>query len=1035
MPPSYSHCERVQRRAASRDKTAPASKQARDANVAERAANSERRAVSVAGGRAPPHEKHPRGRARGETGGAEPREREDEMSCTPRSRRVCLALAAIVLLSASAAAQTGQNFGELVGRAIDDQGALLPGVTVTITGAAIMGAQTAVTNDRGIYRFPAVPSGTYKVAFELPGFATLVRTDVVVPVRQTVTLDAEMKVAQLQETVTVTGESPIVDVENAKVGARLDRDTLQTVPTSRSIFGATTVLPGMVMARQDPAGINAATSTGMIAHGASNYNLNYFGVTADTPQNYGSMYYMDYNAAEEISVDTAAMGAEIGGGGGANINIIPKSGSNVVKGNVYYSGTGKAFAADNVDDELRAQGITKGTRLLKLNDLNADAGGPFIRDRLWWFGSARDYTTLEQVIGFPKDFKSNLRNYTARVNYQVARGNQVSGFWTYNKKFQPNRGAGLTQPNPIGTINQQSPKNLFNMNWTSVLSQTRFLEVSSTYFHMHWPSRYADEFFGLPDAEKTPTLQNLTTGIFFGGPEPTGERLRDAYRYQTNIAYTQYLDGVLGASHQIKTGFEHWIGWGSDGFDVYGDTRLQFRDDAGGVPQPSQILAYNTPLVQKTHMRNVAAFAQDRITYPRVSLNLGLRWSFYDGYLPEQRGGGGRWFPETTYPKLDAGFNWNTLAPRTSVTWKLTDDGRNVAKASYSRYYEVMYTGEFADVINPNTINTTGLATYRWFGDRNANGQVDAGEYDPVPLTTVQPKLNRIDPSLRDPKTDEITFGFQRELAHDLGFSASWIQRWFNDQTVDSEVGIPVDGYAPRILNDPGPDNLVNTSDDRPITLFDVLPPYRGQNVAFHTNFPGTQRYKALELTLTKRMSRHWQVMGSYAWSRLGGDLVVDPNNPNQTIPTHATGRGANDQPHAFKLIGSYQAPFGINIGANYQALSGLPADRTFRATLTQGATTVRAEPRGTYRADFLNLLSLKVDKTFRLHRWAAIAGFVEVHNVLNSNAAQNSIGTLTQAFRSQADFDAARARTSYFGRAQEILAPRILKLGMRYSF
>jgi hypothetical protein len=143
-----------------------------------------------------------------------------------------------------------------------------------------------------------------------------------VPVRQTVTVDTQMKVATVQETVTVKGESPVVDVENAKIGERLDNQTLQSVPTSRSIFGSATLLPGMVMVRQDPAGLNAATSTGMVAHGASTYNLNYFGVTADTPQNYGSMYYMDYNAAEEISVDTAAMGADIGGGGGANINII-----------------------------------------------------------------------------------------------------------------------------------------------------------------------------------------------------------------------------------------------------------------------------------------------------------------------------------------------------------------------------------------------------------------------------------------------------------------------------------------------------------------------------------------------------------------------------------------------------------------------------------------------------------------------------------------------------------------------------------------
>src|SRR4029450_1244928 len=172
---------------------------------------------------------------------------------------------------------------------------------------------------------------------------------------------------------------------------------------------------------QDPAGINASTSTNMVAHGSNNYNLNYFGVTADTPQDYGKMYYMDFNAAEEISVDTAAMGAEIGGGGGANINIIPKSGGNAIKGNVYYSGTTKDLAADNVDDELRAQGITIGTRLLRLNDLNLDAGGPFLKNKLWWFGSLRNYTTFERVIGFPKDFESNLRNYTARGNAHITR--------------------------------------------------------------------------------------------------------------------------------------------------------------------------------------------------------------------------------------------------------------------------------------------------------------------------------------------------------------------------------------------------------------------------------------------------------------------------------------------------------------------------------------------------------------------------------------------------------------------------------------
>jgi len=441
------------------------------------------------------------------------------------------ALAALAIIcafgAAPALAQTGQMFGELVGKVTDDQGGALPGVNVTLSGPAAMGTPTAVTGATGQYRFPAVSSGTYTLKFELAGFAPMLREGIVVPVRQTITVDATLKLASLQETVTVSGSSPTVDVENTKVGARLDQQILTSVPTSRTIFGSTTVLPGMTMGRQDPGGLNAATSTGMAAHGAANYNLNYYGVTADTPQNYGSMYYMDFGSAEEISVDTAAMGAEVGGGGGANINVIPKSGGNTVKGTATYSITGKGywdgFTGNNVTSGLSRQGVTLPS-LNKLYDVNADAGGPFVKDRLWWFGSVRNYHTIEATPNYTtinpdgsltNPFESNLRNFTASGKFQINKNNQLSAFWTYNKKFQPHRNAGCStsscQPDPVNTLNQQSPKNLINANWTSVMGQNTFLEVSSTYFHMHWPSDWSDEFKALPGNLQLPTTFNNTT--------------------------------------------------------------------------------------------------------------------------------------------------------------------------------------------------------------------------------------------------------------------------------------------------------------------------------------------------------------------------------------------------------------------------------------------------------------------------------------------------------------------------------------------
>ena len=996
------------------------------------------------------------------------------------TRAILRALAALAIVLAfglaPAAAQTGQMFGELVGKVTDAQGGVLPGVTVTLSGPAVMGTPTATTNASGIYRFPAVNTGTYSLKYELAGFAPLVREGIVVPVRQTITVDASMKLASLQETVTVSGSSPTVDVENTKIGARLDHEILQAVPTSRTIFGSTTVLPGMTMGRQDPGGLNAATSTGMVAHGASNYNLNYYGVTADTPQNYGSMYYMDFGSAEEISVDTAAMGAEVGGGGGANINVIPKTGSNQLKGSAFYSITGKGywdhFTGNNITDELRAQNVTDPT-LRELNDFNADLGGPLVKDRLWWFGSFRNYSTVDAVAGYTvvnadgsltNPFDSNLRNYTTSGKYQVNKNNIVSAFWTYNRKYQPHRGAGVTQPRPEGTLRQQSPKNLINANWTSVMGQNTFLELSSTYFHMHWPSTWTDDFNALSASQQFPSTFNITSGIYIDGPEPTGQRLRDAYRHQTNVGLTRYIDGWLGASHQLKTGFENW--WtptGTDGFQIFDDTRIRYSGPADTCNitvrsgcTPTEVFLYNTPLTQETQMRNFAAFIQDRASYSRITLNLGLRWSYYDGHIPAQSGGGGKWFPVTNYPDIDPGFKWSTFAPRTGVVVKLTEDGKNVAKASYSRYYETMYTDEYGS-INPNSIQTGGVATYRFLGDLNGNGRADANELG-AQTSQFVPRSNSIDPNLKDPKDDEIMFAFQRELASNWSLNVDWIQRWFRDMTTDQNCyGLPCNTvastvYAPtRNVTDFGPDNVRGTGDDRQMTFYDVLPQYLGKDTFFHTNCGNNvsvdcvNRYKAVELSVVKRMSNRWQMQGSYVWSQLDGSIngittngtgrqTIDYTNPNNVLDFVGFGRGTNDQPHAFKILGSYQAPWGINVGANYQALTGLPVDRTLTVGLAQGSRAIPVESRGTYRASTLSLLSLRGEKGVRFgsHR-ASVVG--ELHNVLNSSAGQSNYGTLTQGFASQAAFDTARKTTSYFGRVQEIVAPRVLKIGFKLDF
>jgi hypothetical protein len=329
------------------------------------------------------------------------------------------------------------------------------------------------------------------------------------------------------------------------------------------------------------------------------------------------------------------------------------------------------------------------------------------------------------------------------------------------------------------------------------------------------------------------------------------------------------------------------------------------------------------------------------------------------------------------------------------------------------------------------------MDVYTWYGDLNGNNMIDPGEYNPKPKSVFSPKNNRIDPSFSAPQTDEITLGYQRELATNVGVSVSWIQRWFTNDWADINQ-FPADAYVAASFPDYGPDNIKGTQDDTTITAYNLKPEFLGRDAYLRKNVPGTTTYKGLELSFSKRMANRWQLQASYvfsrlaghAWSDSGGRQAADPNDPNAQI--NIDGRQGYDQPHAFKIIGSYQAPFGISVGANFQALSGMPTDRQLSLKLTQGTTTVRAEPQGNYRADAMKLLSLRGAKTVRIASTARLTPFVELHNLMNINAAQ-SLYSITRGFASASEL--ASTTSTYFGKVSSIIAPRVLKAGVKFEF
>ena len=360
---------------------------------------------------------------------------------------------------------------------------------------------------------------------------------------------------------------------------------------------------------------------------------------------------------------------------------------------------------------------------------------------------------------------------------------------------------------------------------------------------MHWPSTWADEFNALPAVAAVPSTFNVTTGIYIDGPEPTGQRLRDAYRQQTNIGLTRYIDGFLGASHQLKIGFENW--WtptGTDVFNIFDDLRLRYTGAAGGLCNatvrtgcvPSEVFVYNTPLTQKTQMRNFAAFMQDRLSYQRFTLNLGLRWSYYSTARSRRRATAAAVVSRAAQrsPEVEPPYTWNTFAPRTGIVWKLTEDGKNVVKASYSRYYESMYTTEF-NAINRTASVTTGVATYAWTGgsERQRHGRsahcstptarLRAGHAaDAQVHLRAEVEHDRSEPEGSEERRNHVRVpaGAREQLVAERGLDPALVQRLHRR----SELLRPALQHGrvdrvrrrPASVTDSGPDNLAGTGDD-----------------------------------------------------------------------------------------------------------------------------------------------------------------------------------------------------------------------------
>lgn len=945
-------------------------------------------------------------------------------------RTFALALSLLLFTASLAFAQAvTSGTGAINGKVTDTSDAVMPGVTITLTSPQQMGVRTAVTDSDGTYRFAAVTPGDYAVVFELAGFSTVRNEGIRVSLGFTATVNAELKVASLQESVTVTGQSPVVDTSATAIGNIFDAKQLSALPTSRDYFSLLAQSPAVQMNRIDVGGSTNGTQQGYTVYGTTGQvRVIFEGINAT--ENTGAFgNYPDVGGMEEVQMNTAAHSAEASTPG-VQTQFISKSGGNQFRGTFFGGYSSENWQAFNIDADQIAAGLTGGgglqpqdvNRLSSYQDENVGLGGYVIKDRLWWYGSWRHQDIKARFVNFPvMPQQTILNNYSAKVTYNLTTNNKLIGYTQPSQKKQPQRfdsfllGVDTGLNTAESTWNQNFWAWVHKGEWNGVLSDNAFAELRAGQYGYDW-----------------------TNGV-----NGTGLRYEDIGNNQIrgrnrNWARERRRDQVLGTFSLFKNG------WGGDhnlkiGGEIFHETTTDIYIDGyeeeivhvlnNGVK--SEVILFQ-PGTSIGGLWTYGLFVHDtwRVNN-RLTFNLGLRFDRYRAFSPEQDHPVSRYNPTALH--FDAVENyvaWNNPAPRIGMTYDLLGNGKTVFKANYGTYAHNP-GADFVFNVSPNA--AVWWRRYRWT-DANNNNRWELGEEIGAPTSTRGGiATESLDPNLENELTKEFATFIERELMPNFGVRAGYVWRGVRNQYARVNLSIPYSAFTvPVSVTDPGPDgSAATTADNGPaIAAFDLAQNFRGLTPVNQTVQldDSDDDFHNFEITGTKRMSNRWSLLASYGYTksventsgfqghsfRSNGSVL----NPNDLIGTE-DGRFVYSR-SSVKLNGTWNSPFwDISVSPLVRYQQGVPYARTFSTTaLSYGSVRFIAEPLGSRRQDAIFIADLRVEKT---HRFSGrdISVFFDLYNMLNENPAQNVQSSSGTAFL----------------RPLSIVPPRLARLGVKLNF